>query len=576
MGLLRGKASQLLLSLALGVICVACYVLLVLLFAKADIYGIQSFTNPDLTSFKPTVAVSLLAAALSAATVTLVTRCVEQSLWLSLRKESDAGCPRDALTVGESRRLAQWSTSTLERLLYLFGGWSGDRNDRRSWLLRVAGPLLVASAVVGPVLLVGISVSDLRSTTVEDVPRQADQWLSHLDVGNSRYRGGQSYDNPTFVAALAAMRNLSAPIAPLCKANDARSACFVSARAVSIRASCTGRSSNNPDKIGALSGLSNRNESSRFCAGEDTATELCVELVSSSPATYAAFASGLPACSSKNISDCSVQGMDGKWARIYGAFVNGVDVSTDSDHRLHEVECDLTYGNITINQNGTSPPTLDRSSFEPCDAKEAYNYGGSNYSITQLNRIYTELGNSPYDWELKTTGTGSNTVYQTPLAFLLLGLDANYDADTVARQIEANFEMATLHAFAKASNSSDLVFTRSKLHSVYVYDRIVLAILLVPLLATFLGTWMRWRTAGEDVMIGYDPIQIARLGPVAGMTQWGSTMDQSSRKQEDASRVWSWSNPIISQGQPVRVWAGFQVDRSGGAVVHQQNLAFSK
>ncbi|KAH6986965.1 hypothetical protein EDB80DRAFT_690416 [Ilyonectria destructans] len=561
---MSGRLLQSFISIGLSIVCIGCYILLIILYFKPSIYHIESLVNPERKSIKPTVAVSLLAALLAASTSVFVTRCVEHSLWIDLRKGPDEQHPNSVLTVGETRRLAQWATSTLDRLLYVFGGFKGE--DKRSWLLRFAGPLLVATAAVSPVLLVGISQSALKTVTTETVPRTADPWLSHLDTGNSRYRGGNSYDNPTAVAALAAMRNLSAPIAPLCEDLDSRSTCSVSARVVAIRARCTASSRANPDGVGTIA---NGEDSKKFCAGKGTASELCVELVASSPATYAVFASGPAPCTKSDADDCPAAGIHGTWARIYGVWVNGVDITVNSTHRINIIDCTLTYGNITVGQNGTSPPTLDRSTYTQSTSTKAYQYGFSEYSIIQLNRIYSELNNSPYDWDAAAVGTGSNTLYRNSMGFLLLGEDANNDAETVARQIEANFDMATLHAFARGPNSSELVFARSHSSPVYVYQPLVLLILLVPLLATILGSWTRWRVAGDTVKVGYDPVGIARLGPVRGMAQ-GSTPSKESRKLEDSLIVSRWRPDRGNQDQAVGFVTGFQVNSPQGDVFISQ------
>ncbi|KAL1887236.1 hypothetical protein Cpir12675_006634 [Ceratocystis pirilliformis] len=96
-------------------------------------------------------------------------------------------------------------------------------------------------------------------------------------------------------------------------------------------------------------------------------------------------------------------------------------------------------------------------------------------------------------WTLEAVGTGSNTICSTPMAYNLLGKDANNDAETVARQIEKNFDMTTLQAFARSPSSSDFLFTRSHKSPEYKYDKVVLLILAVPFIATILGTWNRWR-----------------------------------------------------------------------------------
>ncbi|KAL1887237.1 hypothetical protein Cpir12675_006635, partial [Ceratocystis pirilliformis] len=315
---------------------------------------IDSLTNPDKTSIKPTVAVSLISVVLKAATAALITRCVEHSLWIGLSKDPNREGLDAALTVGEMRRLAQWAVSSLGQFLYVIGGFQGP--DKRSLLLRIAGPLLLATAVVGPVLISGISENMVLSVTTESVARTADPWLARMDSGNRRSRGGNSFDNPTESADRNAMMDLNPIPAPVCEGLDDRSACSVTAR-VAVYTSETQSNPGNVDTI-SISG----NDTTRFCTGEN-AGQICVELVSASPATYAQFLSGIPACSNTDVSDCSAGGIGGLWARIYGVWVNGVDITADSEHRINAVTCGLTYGNIIVNQNATSSPSLNRSSF---------------------------------------------------------------------------------------------------------------------------------------------------------------------------------------------------------------------
>lgn len=65
----------------------------------------------------------------------------------------------------------------------------------------------------------------------------------------------------------------------------------------------------------------------------------------------------------------------------------------------------------------------------------------------------------------------------------------------VARQIEANFDMATLQAFAKDLNASSLVLTYFKTTAVYVYSPMFLLALRAPFLAVILETWGRCMSA---------------------------------------------------------------------------------
>ncbi|KAJ3526223.1 hypothetical protein NM208_g11295 [Fusarium decemcellulare] len=509
----RGRAWQVLLSLLLLVVCIIVYALLIILFVSPKTYGLDSLVHPQKGNLTPAVAVGLLSAVLGGATSALVTRCVEHSLWITFTPKPESGTSSTDLTVAESRRLAQWTSSPLQRLTYLFGGFTGAA--KRSWLLRVAGPLLIATAIVSPVLLAGISQEDDSHVEISTQIAEADQWTPYMDAANVRYRGGSASDNPHISAALFAMRKLEPPSAP-----------------VAIRAECRGTSKENTNEVGSAI----RHD-------------------------YANFTSGYPPCDTDTPeAECPGAGSGGLWGIIFGVWVNGVDITEDSENRINFVDCVLKYGNITITQNGTSTPELDRSSFSLASSSKAQQDGYTNFTdAATLNRVYTELGNSPYDFELAVAATGSNTAYKNPVAFLLLGTDANNDAQTVARQIEANFDMATLHAFARMPNASEITYTTRSDTRVYVYDARVLLILLVPLFATLLGCWGRWKVAGEDVVVGYDPVGIARLGPVTGLSSGPAPADKAVREGEDAFRVWRWQQSVQYQNGATAIATGFAV-----------------
>ncbi|KAK5651988.1 hypothetical protein OQA88_10891 [Cercophora sp. LCS_1] len=473
----QGRPFQTLLSIALLVACLLCYTLLFILYLAPHLYRVESFVHPDIDIIRPAAVVGLLAAILAALNVPF------------------------------------GFNSHIPHRLSL----PDQEPSKRSPLLRPTGPLLVAATLaVGPVLLAGISQSTIQTTTVTSVPLTVDQWEPRFDASNRRYRGGQAADTPTTIAALAAMRNFTAPVANVCDdiTDPNRQLCSVSATTISIRAECTGQVFDNPDGIGLIS--SGKSESHAFCAGSGTDRELCVKITTSSPSTCGAFATGLHPCARDG--NCPGLGVDGTWARLLGVRVNGVDLDLDTDHKINQVVCLLTHGTAVVTQNGTLPPTLDRNAFAPMQESVGMNYGGSNIagSVTALNRIYTE-STSPYSFNLAAVGTGDNTAYRTPIGYLLLGDDAVNGAEEVARQIERNFDTATLHAFARGPESSDLVFTRGEVRGAYVYQPLALLVLLVPFAATVLGTWGRWRVGSAEEVVGYDPVAIARLGPVGGV-----------------------------------------------------------
>jgi hypothetical protein len=128
----------------LSCVILICHLLILILFLQPSALLLASLLTPDAKGIKPTTVVTLVGAVLAGATSVLVTRVVEQSLWLKLS-------PRDVknrLTIDECLSLAQWSVSPLARVLYVFDG--------SHWLLKAVGVMVVTTAVVSPVLVSGI------------------------------------------------------------------------------------------------------------------------------------------------------------------------------------------------------------------------------------------------------------------------------------------------------------------------------------------------------------------------------------------------------------------------------------
>lgn len=114
------------------------------------------------------------------------------------------------------------------------------------------------------------------------------------------------------------------------------------------------------------------------------------------------------------------------------------------------------------------------------------------------------------------TGTGWNDIHQEAVAQGLLGEKAAKSADYVARQIERNFDWATLAAFAKRPEASETTRTIRKVERVYAYDQRMLGVLAVPLVATVLAAWGRLRVGSDEEVPGYDPVAIARRAVAGG------------------------------------------------------------
>ncbi|KAL7949237.1 hypothetical protein V8C42DRAFT_350938 [Trichoderma barbatum] len=162
----------------------------------------------------------LISTVFIAAASSIITTCVAQSLWLKLSPR----IVKKSLTVGETHRLAQWSVSPIGRLLYPFGG--------SSLLLKVAGPLLFATAIVSPVLISGISVSAITTFSEFISHATVKIWDGYLDAANYQYNSGYYSDVPHQVAALAYLSNLTVPSSRACT----NSRCSLLAQVGSIQA----------------------------------------------------------------------------------------------------------------------------------------------------------------------------------------------------------------------------------------------------------------------------------------------------------------------------------------------------
>ncbi|KAK0750260.1 hypothetical protein B0T18DRAFT_389712 [Schizothecium vesticola] len=511
----RSKYTNIFFSLALVGVAVICYILLIVLFLNAITLRLNSLVHvSDPSYITPLVVVGLLAAVLGSATVAFTTRCAEHSLWLKLAP----GNVKRPLTVGESRRLAQWSVSPLERIKYLFRGQSAP--------LRISGILLIATTTaVGPVLLAGISQGDLVDATSTFQAHAVDVWTPWITRSNYRSRQGSANDIPVFAAALASNDNLTLPVAPVClNGTSSTSNCSITTRSAALFAMCTPRTLPNTDKMASTvcstgsstSGPQYRN----YCS--TIVPSMCVNLTCGAPAVFANFRTGPDlscALSSEGSTPSQCNTIPGTWATILGVWVGGMDLGIGDTKTINLVDCAIQYGNATLSQTGSSPPTLDRSSFMV--STHLLSEYSSPISGVRTFAWRENAARTPYYFTLRYVGTGFNDIYASPVASGLLGDDASNSAEHVARQIERNFDWATLAAFSKGVNASDVTTTRTTVTRVYVYDRRVLSILLIPVIATVMSAWGRLRVGSDEVVRGYDPVAIAQLGPVEGMPLGG-------------------------------------------------------
>ncbi|KAG9250836.1 uncharacterized protein F5Z01DRAFT_343249 [Emericellopsis atlantica] len=536
----RGRLLNLLFTVSLAIISLACYILLIMLYVRPELYHIPSLVYVvGSSSIKPTVAVGLITAVLAAATSALITRCVEHSLWLKLAPRH----VRRPLTGRETRHLAQWSVSPLARLTYAVNG--------RFWLVKMSGLLLLAVSIMSPVLLVGISQTDLVEVSYTTTSHVEDYWAPWINRGNYRSRGGSAGDLTFGMAVQASNGNFAPPVAPVCS-NDS---CSVSTTSPALLATCDARAMANTKGMGLpVCDLGSTVESDMvtdFCSS--IVPSMCVNLTCGAPSVYANFKTGLDYTCESGSGDSSSPtaclDSPGSWSVIFGAWVGGVDFGVGNKDLINTVSCLVQYGNVTITQTGENPPQLDRGSFK----RSPYLLGNYSSPISGV-RTFTWGENSattPYSFTLRVVGTGFNDMYQEPFASGLLGDDASNDAEHVARQIEQNFDWATMGAFARMPNASDVVTTNRTATRVYVYNQLVLLILLAPFLASIMGTWGRWKVGSDDDVPGYDPAAIAARGPVEGVSPTVLVARHGYRKACDKLRLVGFEESVVdpSTGQ---------------------------
>lgn len=490
----KSKTGSIVTRIALVSICLICYVLLIILYCAPHIYHLQSLvivnsSTPKWRRLKPTVVVGLLSAILSAATTALITKAVDNSLWLKLSPETT----RNHLTVRESLALARWTVSASSRIQYMALG--------RSWLLRFATPFLLATSIVGPVLLSGISPKSAVIISNSKISATEQVFSGYIDPSDIGYNGGDSADNLHIISALGFMSNLSAPAAQVCTSPS----CSITAKVAAIMATCGFDTHQNS--------TGSNSDSSNATFQSVSNPELYVTVSSGYPFTFVNFTTGYPSSCTFNYSDSC----NGLWSNVFGAWINAVG-------EVHTVDCKLEYGNVTVSQISTSSPSLDRSSF----SKSTFHLSRYDSAVSGWHRIYDDLAdfNSPYTFTAMDGGQ-ENTLYQNTFALFLLNYD-KANSSSVASRLEGNFDAATLAAFARAPSASDIYTTITTSVQNWAYSKTVLAILLVPLLATVLAGWDRWIIVGETYL-GYDPVGIAAIGPVAGLS---SPIQNSAPKAE--------------------------------------------
>jgi hypothetical protein len=197
----------------------------------------------------------------------------------------------------------------------------------------------------------------------------------------------------------------------------------------------------------------------------------------------------------------------------------------------HTVDCQIQYGTTSVQQNGSGVPELDRHSFAKStaplrivrDPSGEIDYRSSAGALWRMNYFmmaqYGFTGTSPpFTFAVDNERVrGSLTLAQA-----LLGVSSSSDepdiplmtnrndAEKVAKDLEASFDLTTLLAFATAPHAASLNITTTTSLGRWSYDARVLPVLALPLLATLLVCSVYWRVYGDEIVIGYNPLEIAR------------------------------------------------------------------
>ncbi|DAA75805.1 TPA_exp: Uncharacterized protein A8136_1527 [Trichophyton benhamiae CBS 112371] len=480
-------------SISLALVILFAYILLIVLFTSPQALHIDSLLyvgdNPaSRTRFTPQVAVALLSAILTGATIALATRCVDESLWNHLTPSTAA----DRITAAESRNLALWSVSAVARIRYLFVGGS--------WALRLSAVLLLAGVAVNPILVSGISQTpDLTfETAFQPRNRSYNDFSGFLDDVNTWYASGTTRDLLGEAAFLTSLHSLNAPAAhvcntPLCRAN---------ARMAGFQASCTSDEIPNPDRIGLKPSSFRNIRRQLFCSPKRSSRDrdVCVDLESSDPETAAMF------------TNQRATETDGDFTTVFGAYVYNW-YTGQAERSIYTVDCRVRYGWVNVTQVGSNPPEVIRSSFQVVGQDELPRSAG------YLPRIYGGdlLESSPWNFSGGAYGANGEKIVKYPIGVALLGWKETADGPTVAQRIERAWDMNNIFAFGRSIDRIDLSTTIETRVNKYVYNKLALFILIVPFLASIFGVWNRWHVLSDELMLGYDPVRIVRCGPLYGV-----------------------------------------------------------
>lgn len=219
----------------------------------------------------------------------------------------------------------------------------------------------------------------------------------------------------------------------------------------------------------------------------------------------------------------------GDFAVVIGAWVNFDGDDDGLGHTTHSIDCQVHHGGIVIEQLGGGVPFSNRTSFTISTSPLApENVPEPDWSYINLVSLWQEkyayLADkplrypSPFDFEF----AGNTSDQANPFARFLLGSEHKQErdgdpwatftnnTDRVARAMERVFDVATLLAFSRAPAAASLEVTTTRQIDTWTYDMRVLPILAVPLLATILVLCKHWKVRSDEIVIGYNPLVIAR------------------------------------------------------------------
>lgn len=299
------------------------------------------------------------------------------------------------------------------------------------------------------------------------------------------------------LASLVSMNNLSAPVADVCRIPS----CSTVTRAQALQAECLGFVLPKPTQ-------------------EKANVTLCSTFGNTTCLTQSTMGFNF---TTGPMNDCDEAPYVGECLVSDFAVILGVWSSFDAENGRysgHAVDCNIQKGSVEIRQNGTGTPVTTRESFLTTTTRMEVSspewYWQASYRFPRPN----ERTVKPYLFQSKL-----GTVRDVPMAGYLLYNDAKStgksedwrasqlgtnDTQRVARAIEANIDMATLFAFAKAPHAAPLDITQTHDVGIWTYDTRALAVLALPFLATILVLGKYWRVQSNEVVIGYDPLEIAR------------------------------------------------------------------